>query len=58
MATHLVIAGEARQRFADSPISRIIGSDTYPDRETDDLLDIYSVAPLIAAVLKKQLKLP
>ena len=58
MATHLVIAGEARQRFADSPISRVIGSDTYPGRESDDLLDIYSVAPLIAGVLKKHLKLP
>jgi ribose-phosphate pyrophosphokinase len=58
MATHLVIAGEARQRFMDSPISRVIGSDTYPGRESDDLLDIYTVAPLIAGVLKKHLKLP
>ena len=58
MATHLVIAGEARQRFVDSPISRVIGSDTYPGRESDDLLDIYTVAPLIAGVLKKHLKLP
>lgn len=58
MATHLVIAGEARQRFVDSPISRVIGSDTYPGRKSDDLLDIYSVAPLIAGVLKKHLKLP
>jgi ribose-phosphate pyrophosphokinase len=58
MATHLVIAGEARRRFEDSPISRVIGSDTYPGRVTDDLLDIYSVAPLIAGVLKKHLKLP
>jgi ribose-phosphate pyrophosphokinase len=57
MATHLVMAGEARQRFLDSPIIRVIGSDTYPGRESDDLLDIYSVAPLIARVLVKQLKL-
>ena len=57
MATHLVIAGEAKQRFLDSPITRVIGSDTYPGRESDDLLDIYSVAPLIARVLRKQLKL-
>jgi len=57
MATHLVIAGNARERFQESPITRVIGSDTYPGRISDDLLDIYSVAPLIAGVLKKQLKL-
>jgi ribose-phosphate pyrophosphokinase len=58
MATHLVIAGNARQRFTDSPITRVIGSDTYPGRVSDELFDIYSVAPLIAGVLRKQLKLP
>ena len=58
MATHLVVAGEARQRFMDSPITRVIGSDTYPGRVSDDLFDIYSVAPLVAGVLRKQLKLP
>ncbi len=57
LATHLVIAGGARQRFVDSPITRVIGSDTYPGRVSDDLFDIYSVAPLIAGVLRKQLKL-
>ncbi len=58
MATHLVVAGEARRKFAESPITRILGSDTYPGRVSDDLFDIYSVAPLIAGVLRKQLKLP
>jgi ribose-phosphate pyrophosphokinase len=58
MATHLVVAGNARQRFLDSAITRVIGSDTYPGRVSDDLFDIYSVAPLIARVLRKQLKLP
>ena len=57
MATHLVIAGSARQKFTDSPITRVIGSDTYPGRISDDLFDIYSVAPLIADILRKQLKL-
>jgi ribose-phosphate pyrophosphokinase len=57
MATHLVIAGNARERFLDSPITRVIGSDSYPGRVSDDLFDIYSVAPLIAGVLRKQLKL-
>jgi ribose-phosphate pyrophosphokinase len=57
MATHLVIAGAAREKFAQSPITRVIGSDTYPGRVSDDLFDIYSVAPLIAWVLRRQLKL-
>ncbi len=57
LATHLVIAGPARKRFEESSISRIIGSDTYPGRKSDDLFDIYSVAPLLAEVLRKHLKL-
>jgi len=51
LATHLVLCGEARQRFTDSGIQRIIGSDTYPGVEDDELLDVYSVAPLIAEVM-------
>ncbi|MEE4241307.1 MAG: ribose-phosphate diphosphokinase [Desulfopila sp.] len=57
LATHLVIAGPARKRFEESSISRIIGSDTYPGRKSDELFDIYSVAPLLAEVLSKHLKL-
>lgn len=57
MATHLVLSGEARARFGGSPISRVIGSDTYPGVASDKLLDVYSVAPLIAQVLHKQLQL-
>jgi ribose-phosphate pyrophosphokinase len=53
-----LVIGLSRQRFLDSPITRVIGSDTYPGRVSDELLDIYSVAPLIARVLRKQLKLP
>lgn len=48
MATHLVLPTEARSRFQEKGIDRIIGSDTYPGRYSDDLLDLYSVAPLIA----------
>lgn len=55
-ATHLVLAGNARQKFADSRITKIIGSDTFPGRVSDDLLDIYSVAPLLAKVLGKYLR--
>ncbi len=57
MATHLVLASKARERFQKRGISCIIGADTYPDRQSDDLLDIYSVAPLIAGELVHYLRL-
>ncbi len=57
LATHLVMAGEARQRFLDNNISKVIGSDTYPGRFSDDLLEVYSVASLLAGVLKNYLKM-
>ena len=57
MATHLVLAGEARQRFREKKITRIIGADTYPGRISDDLLEIYSVAPLIARELLHHLRI-
>jgi ribose-phosphate pyrophosphokinase len=52
MATHLVLAGNARERFTEKGIGCIIGADTYPGRESDELLQIYSVAPVIADELK------
>ena len=57
MATHLVLAGKARERFREKGIQCIIGADTYPDRKSDDLLEIYSVAPLIARELVHYLRL-
>ncbi len=57
MATHLVMAGDARERFRNSPISKVIGSDSYPGVASDELLDVYSVSPLIAETLKKYLKM-
>jgi len=57
MATHLVLAGNARERFVDKGIGCIIGADTYPGRESDDLLQVYSVAPVIADELKGYLRL-
>lgn len=57
LATHLVMAGEARQRFQESPVSKVIGSDTYPGRISDDLLEVHSVAPLLAAELRSYLKM-
>lgn len=51
MATHLVLAGDARTRFKEKGIKRIIGTDTYPGVQSDTLLDVYSVAPLIGREL-------
>jgi ribose-phosphate pyrophosphokinase len=57
MATHLVMAGKARQRFEESSITKIIGSDSYPGRKSDEFFDIYSVAPLFAKVLRRRLRM-
>ena len=38
-------------------IGCIIGADTYPGRESDDLLQVYSVAPVIADELKGYFRL-
>jgi len=57
MATHLVLPEEARPKFREKGIDRIIGSDSYPGRESDDLLDLFSVAPLIAEELIHYLRI-
>lgn len=57
MATHLVLAGEAREKFKQKGIDRIIGADTYPGVQSDDLCDLYSVAPVIAHELSRFLQL-
>jgi ribose-phosphate pyrophosphokinase len=54
-ATHLVMAGDSIEKFRGGPISKVYGSDTYPGRQSDDLLDVYSVAPLLAEVIENQL---
>ncbi len=56
MATHLVMAGEARERFKERGIKCIIGADTYPGSRSDELLSVYSVAPLIAKELEHRLR--
>lgn len=56
LATHLVMAGNARQRFLDSSIKKVMGADTYPGTGSDDLLEVYSVAPLLAKVLCRYLQ--
>ncbi len=57
LATHLVLAGDARQRFIDSSITKVIGSDSFPGRVSDDFLEIYSIAPLVAKILRNCLKI-
>lgn len=57
LATHLVMAGDARQRFLDSSITKVIGSDSFPGRVSDDLLEVYSLAPLLAKILKSYLSI-
>ena len=56
LATHLVMAGEARKRFQESPIKKVIGSDSYPGTQNDELLEVYSIAPLLAKIIRKHLK--
>jgi len=57
LATHLVLAGNARERFLAAGIARIIGSDSYPGRKSDELLEVYSLAPLIADDLAHHLRI-
>jgi len=57
MATHLVLPEGARERFKARGINRILGSDTYPGKQSDDLLNLYSVAPLIAGELNHYLRI-
>jgi ribose-phosphate pyrophosphokinase len=57
MATHLVLAGNARERFLEKGIGCIIGADTYPGTVSDDLLQVYTVAPVIADELKSYFRL-
>ena len=55
LATHLVMAGDARKSFLDSSITKVIGSDSYPGRVSDDLLEVFSLAPLLTKILKSYL---
>jgi ribose-phosphate pyrophosphokinase len=57
LATHLVMAGGSMEKFRASPISKVIGSDTFPGRESNDILDVYSVAPLLADVIETYLQI-
>ena len=56
-ATHLVMAGNAMEKFGKSPIAKIYGSDSYPGVRSNELLEVYSIAPLLADVIRHQLQL-
>jgi ribose-phosphate pyrophosphokinase len=56
MATHLVLSGNARAKFQERGISRIIGADTYPGTRSDELLDVYSIAPILTKELIRYLR--
>jgi ribose-phosphate pyrophosphokinase len=51
------MAGDSMEKFRGGPISKVIGSDTYPGRASNDLLDVYSIAPLLAEVIEQHLKI-
>jgi len=52
--THAVLSGEARNRIQDSPITRVIVTDSVPVAETDEngKIRVVSVAPLIAKAIR------
>jgi ribose-phosphate pyrophosphokinase len=54
-ATHLVLAGDCMERFAHGPISRVLGSDSFPGRKRDGFVEVYSLAPLLAEVIEQHL---
>ena len=58
LATHLVLAGDAKSRFEQGRITGVIGSDSYPGVMSDHLVEVYSVAPLIKKALKSHLISP
>ena len=57
MATHLVLCNNARERIAESAIDKVLGTDTYPGVQDDGLVETISVAPLVADVLQRKLKI-
>ncbi len=56
-ATHLVMAGDAIEKFTRSPIIKVIGSDTYPGRRSGGILEVYPIAPLLAEVIESHLQI-
>jgi ribose-phosphate pyrophosphokinase len=57
MATHLVLCGNARERFAEIGIESVLGADTFPFIREDDFVRTISVAPLISSELTRKLRI-
>lgn len=57
MATHLVLADGAREKLQKAGAEKIIGADTYPGTQSDELIEVYSVASLIADKIRSRLNL-
>ena len=53
--THAVFSGPARQRIQDSPVKRVIATDTIPQKNGEGLtkLEIVSIAPLLADAIMR-----
>jgi|GEM_PF-209048 len=58
MATHLVLAGNAREKIARCGALKVIGADTFPGIESDDVVEVYSVADSVADALSVHLNIP
>ncbi|MBM9518566.1 ribose-phosphate diphosphokinase [Desulforhopalus vacuolatus] len=56
-ATHLVMAGDAIEKFTRSPVVKVIGSDTWPGRRSGGILEVYPIAPLLAEVIESHLQI-
>lgn len=54
-ASHLVLAGNAREKLRNAGASVIMGSDTFPGIKSDGFVRVYSSAALIAQNVKDQL---
>lgn len=61
LATHLEMAADAEQKLRESNATQILGTDSHPNavpyENGSDLIEVYSVAGLIAETIKKQLNL-
>ncbi len=57
LATHLILADKAKEKISQAGAIKIIGADTYPGIKSDELIEIYSVAGLIAEAIRKHLNL-
>lgn len=53
--THAVLSGNARQKLKDSPIERLIVTNSIPPRQVDELemIEVVNIAPLLAETIHR-----